>query len=148
VRDLGVVLDVNMSMDDHVTSMCKVCFYYLKAIGRQSYYMDKRSRKTLVQALILTRLDYCAALLTSITKKQEMRMQRVLNYAVRMVERIPRCMGVAQKLIDLQWLTIKKRITFRTLILVYSAVHSGRPKTLANLVILKSHDTYDGSMNT
>jgi hypothetical protein len=60
-------------------------------------------------------------------------MQRVINYAVRLVEHIPRRESTVLKSRELHWLLIRKRIAYRVLTLLYAAFHRRRPLVLGDL---------------
>lgn len=138
VRNLGFIIDTHLTMEQHIQHVCRNCFFYLKAISRQRYFMDKHSSLMLMQAFILSRIDYCASLLASATSKQETHMQRVLNYAVRVVERLTRRESVKHHQHTIGWLPIKQRFLLRIALLVHSGVHTGQPITIRDMLTLKS----------
>jgi hypothetical protein len=107
--------------------------------------MDKHSSLMLMQAFILSCIDYCASLLVSVTSKQEAHMQRVLNYAVRVVERLTRNESVKLHQCTIGWLPIKQRFLHRIASLVHAAVHTGQPTTICELIKLKSSCTVSGA---
>ena len=66
VRDLGVFLDTELLMCDHVARTAQTCFYHLhrlRAVRRQLGH-DVTAR--LVSAFVLSRLDYCNVVLTGL----------------------------------------------------------------------------------
>ena len=63
VRNLGVIYDQHISMTQHVNSVCRIGYYHLRNIGRIRRYLSHDSAKTLVHALVTSRLDYCNFLL-------------------------------------------------------------------------------------
>ena len=63
VRNLGVWLDSNLSMGDHITKTSSAAFYYLYNIRRIRKYLSKECTETLIHAFISSRLDYCNSLL-------------------------------------------------------------------------------------
>ena len=63
VRNLGLILDNTLGMEKQVNSICKSCYYQIRNIGLIRKYINDETCKTLVQALIISRLDYGNALL-------------------------------------------------------------------------------------
>ena len=63
VRNLGVWLDSNLSMGDHITKTSFAAFYYLYNIRRIRKYLSKQCTTTLIHAFISSPLDYCNSLL-------------------------------------------------------------------------------------
>ena len=62
-RDLGVVIDSRLSMADHVASVCRSAYCHLRQIRPTLQSLSRDAAKTLVQAFISSRLDYCNSVL-------------------------------------------------------------------------------------
>jgi hypothetical protein len=135
VRDLGVHLDSELSMDTHTTSTCRSAFSFLRAISRHRRYMGKEHAAALIHAHVFSRLDYCASILTGITKEAEAKMQRILHYSIRLTEGLGRRDSVKDALKTRHWLPIHCRIQYRLAILVYSVLTFSVPKPLASLLV-------------
>ena len=58
VRDLGVIYDQHLSVTQHVNSVCRTGYHHLRNIGRIRRYLSHDAAKTLVHALVISRLDY------------------------------------------------------------------------------------------
>jgi len=58
-RDLGVVIDSQLSLSAHVTAVCRSGYYQLRQAVRS---LSEDASKTLVQAFVSCRLDYCNSL--------------------------------------------------------------------------------------
>ena len=86
VRDLGVIVDGDLSLTAHVTS---VCFFRLRQLRliRRSLTVD--TAHVLVLALVHSRLDYCNAVLAGLPANQLSRLQSVLRAAARLVLGLP-----------------------------------------------------------
>ena len=61
VRNLGVHIDSELKLSTHVNIIVSSLFNTLQTISR-TQHLDCDSTKTLVQALIISRLDYCYSL--------------------------------------------------------------------------------------
>ena len=66
-RDLGVVVDSRLTMSDQVTELCRAGYYQLRQLRPMARSLPEECVKTLVQAFISSRLDYCNALLYGIS---------------------------------------------------------------------------------
>ena len=60
---LGVWFDRNMKFDTNITKMCAMGYFYLYNIRRIRKHLTYESARTLTQATIIARLDYCKSLL-------------------------------------------------------------------------------------
>ena len=62
VRNLGVVFDSDFSFHKHVSNICKSCFYHIRDLRRIRRHIPLSTAKTISNALISSRLDYCNSL--------------------------------------------------------------------------------------
>ena len=63
MKVLGVVLDRRLSFDRHATSVARACNYHVQAIRHIRHLLTTEMALTLACSLILSRLDYCNAVL-------------------------------------------------------------------------------------
>jgi hypothetical protein len=63
VKNLGVFFDKTLNMEKQGSSLAKSCFFQIRNIGRIRPYISNDACKTLVSALVTSRLDYGNALL-------------------------------------------------------------------------------------
>ena len=68
-RDLGVILDSQLSLDAHVASVCRSSYYQLKQLRPVARSLSVEAAKTLVQAFVSSRLDYCNAILHAVYQR-------------------------------------------------------------------------------
>ena len=59
VRNLGVYLDSNLSMAQHVNLLCRSVFLELRRLGHFRHHLSADATKKLVSSFVLSRLDYC-----------------------------------------------------------------------------------------
>ena len=69
VRDIGVVLDTRLDMASQVSSVCRSAYYHLFRIAKIRASLTVVACKTLVHALVISRVDYGNALLYGITDR-------------------------------------------------------------------------------
>ena len=60
--DLGVVIDNQLSLSAQVAAVCRSGYYQLRQLRPLVRSMSAEAVKTLVQAFISCRLDYCNSL--------------------------------------------------------------------------------------
>ena len=77
VRNLATLLDNTLSMSTHVSKVASSCFYYIYNIRRIRKYLSRGACKTLVNALITSRFDYCNSFLYGSPSSLLARLQRV-----------------------------------------------------------------------
>jgi len=85
VRDLGVYIDADVAMSAHVTVVVKACFATLRQICSVRRSLTRTTLLTLVNALVVTKVDYCSSVLSGICGQLLQRLQSVFNVGARLV---------------------------------------------------------------
>ena len=85
-------------------TIAKSCRYYLRCIGRIRKYLSDDDCKTLVHALVTSRLDYGNVLLLGLPEATLNVLQRVQNCAARIITRTRLRNHTTPVLLDLHWL--------------------------------------------
>uniref|UniRef100_A0A9J8CVH8 Reverse transcriptase domain-containing protein n=1 Tax=Cyprinus carpio carpio TaxID=630221 RepID=A0A9J8CVH8_CYPCA len=83
VRNLGVLFDSNLSLERHVSSICKTAFFHLKNISKLRPMLSMSNAEMLIHAFMTSRLDYCNALLGGCSARLVNKLQLVQNAAAR-----------------------------------------------------------------
>ena len=117
VRNLGVFIDADLVMRSHVTRVVAQCFAVLRQLRLISRLLSSSTLKTVVVALVLSRLDYANSVLTGLPAYLVKRLQSVLNAAARLIYGLRRFDLVSNALISLHWLRIPERIQFKLAVL-------------------------------
>ena len=115
-------------MIDHVNYICKCAYLQIRVIGHLRPYINDKAAQTLVQNLIITRIDDCNALLYGAPRYVIQKLQRLQNMAARIITRIKRTAHITPSLASLHWLPIDQRIEHKLLVNTYRAIHGTAPE--------------------
>ncbi len=66
VRNLGVIFDDQLTFKDHIAKTARSCRFALHNIRKIRLFLTQHAAQLLVQALVISRLDYCDALLAGL----------------------------------------------------------------------------------
>ena len=133
-RNLGVLFDTHLSLNNHVSNVCRAASFALHRIGSIRQYLDVKSTENLVHSFVMCRIDTCNSLLYGLPDTQIARLQRIQNSAARLVTRTRTRESITPILKDLHWLPIRARIDFKVLVLTYQCIHGIAPVYLQSLV--------------
>ncbi len=118
-RNLGVVIDDKLNFTDHITKTARSCRFTLYNIKKVRPFLSEHATQLLVQALVLSRLDYCNALLAGLPDSSIKPLQLIQNAAVRLIFNEPKRTHSTPLFINLCWLPIAARIKFKALMFAY-----------------------------
>ena len=139
VRNLGVQFDSIFSFEEHIKNICKSSFYHLRNIAKIRKYLSQDTCEILVHAFISSKLNHCNSLLHGLPKYLLARLQVVQNAAARVVTLTSKHDHITPILINLHWLPVEFRITFKVLLLVYKALHGLAPSYISDLLNFKTY---------
>ena len=134
VKNLGFRLDSSLCFRQQVTALKTSCFHKLRYIAKMNSYLNKSQITVLVQAVILSSIDYCNALYFGCHKTVIHTLQMIQNRACRIIFGLKKRDSVNTKLQGLHWLKVEERICFKILMLTYKAVNGLSPMYLSELV--------------
>ena len=123
-RNIGVAFDQEMTLAEHVTTLCKTCFLHLRNIAKVRDSLSQKDPEILVHAFISSKLDSCNSLLCGLPQSLIDRLQAVQNCAARPVTRSRKQdLYITPILEQLHWLPIYSRIKYKMLLLTFKALH-------------------------
>ncbi len=134
VRNLGVILETDLSFSSHVKAVTKSAYYHLKNIARIRCFVSSQDLEKLVHAFITSRVDYCNGLLTGLPKKSIRQLQLIQNAAARILTRTRKSEHITPVLRSLHWLPVTFRIDFKVLLLIYKSLNGLGPKYMADML--------------
>ena len=106
VRNLGLMLNPNVDMEDHIKKICKSCHFHLINISKIRSYLDRDSTEAIIHAFVTTNLDYCNAILYGLPKVLLSLLQLVQNGAARIVTFTKKYEHITPSLMALHWLPV------------------------------------------
>jgi len=134
VRDLGVHLDAELSMKQHINKTTATCYYHLRRLRQIRRRAGTEVTVRLVQAFVISRLDYCNSVLAALPETTIRPLQHVQNAAARLIFGLKTFDHITPSLIQLHWLPVRWRIQYKLCLMMHH-LHTGRsPSYLADVV--------------
>jgi hypothetical protein len=140
VKNLGVLMDKNLSFDSFINDTVKKCFSTLSSLFKIRKYLDIDTSKMLFQCLIMSRLDYCNSVLKGTPKKLLTKLERIQNVGARFIFRLERRSGTSSYKCRLHWLPIAERIDYKLLTIIYKCLNDDcAPEYLTEMFGIQVH---------
>ena len=91
--------------------VCRCVIYHIRNITNNPQIHGLRHTcRSVVRALVLSRLDYCNSLRTGLKQHDLNRLQRLQNKAARLIHKKPKYSLATPLLTDLHWIAVDQRI--------------------------------------
>ena len=125
VRLLGMTTAAYVGLDKHFSTFCK---------HASSGYNE--SVKTLVHAVVKSRIDYCNSVMSTAQKIMD-KLQHVQNSAARVVTGTQKYERGLSRLMhdDLHWLVIPQQVQYKLAMTVHRCLRHGIPRYLADYCV-------------
>ena len=132
MRYLGVNIDRDLTWKAHIEKVRHQCKGKLAAIRRAGAYLPCHVRKMLYQSLVLSHLDYCSVVWNSCRVTLGKRIERVQNYALRLILQKPPLTSSDLLRQTLGWTTLDARRQNVLLCQVHRCVSNQTPSYLCS----------------
>ena len=134
VKNLGLALDSHLTMNTHVSKIARTCYFELRRLASICRFLTSTATATIVSAFALSRIYYCNSLLLGSTHDVTSHLQRIQNYAARVILRLPTLSNITTHLKSLNWLPVKVRSTYKIACMCYHCHSSTAPSYVADML--------------
>ena len=111
--------------------------WQIRNLYRIRRYIDHKTCANIVRAMLLSRLDYYNVLFNNTAQRDSDRLQQLHNKCARLVFMPPRYTNISPLLKKLNWLCIKDRISFQTLLYIYRSLNGLCPQYIDSCLTVK-----------
>ena len=135
--NLGVVFDSTLSWEAHVSELSRRCMGLLTGLSHVRHSLPDGILKTIVTSLVISRVQYCLAVYGNGSKKNLDRLQKILNFAARVIFGRRKFDHVSDLRDQLNWMSPSKMANYQTMVTAQKAIHHREPEALAALFTRK-----------
>ena len=125
----------------HVSNIVQTCCFDLRRLASIRRFLTSTTTATPVSAFVLSRIDYCNSLIFGSTHDVTSHLQRIKNYAARVILRLPKSYSIITHLESLHWHLVKVRSTYKITCLCYHCHSSTAPSYVADMLQRKPSHT-------
>ena len=135
VKDLGVILDKNLTFNEHIIKTVSSCVSALGQISRVKHAFRKDTLITIINSLVFSKLYYCSSVWANTTDTNIKKLQGIQNFAARIVCNIRKYDHVTPALKSLKWIPVKSNLYLRDSVMAYKCMTGLAPNYLCNQFI-------------
>ena len=125
-------------MNAHVSNIARTSYFELRRLASIRRFLTSTATTTLVSAFALSRIDYCNSLLFGSTHDVTSHLQRIQNYAARVILRLRKSSSITT---HQKSLPVKVRSTYKIACLCYHCHSSTAPSYVADMLHKKLSHT-------
>lgn len=128
VKNLGVYFDRYMLFDIHINEMKKKVMGILMFLSRMSDKLDKKTRIMVIQAIVLSLINYCIRIWGTTNETLISSIQRLQNFAVRIaIGGVNKYDHISPFYEELHWLKVKQKNVFEMGTTIFKIVRGFYP---------------------
>lgn len=109
-------------------------------LGRMAFKLNLESKITIYNTCIAPHLNYCSTILYQSSETQIQRLQKIQNKAMRYILNMNRFTNTNVMLNTLEWLNVKQKIYYNTMILIFKAKNKMLPDYINDKFKIVDHN--------
>jgi Reverse transcriptase (RNA-dependent DNA polymerase) len=141
MKYLGVQIDSKLNFKEHLNLIVKKIAKKTNFLGRISKKLTAHTKKMIYKSIILPHVDYCSSIMFMATKEDFRKLQLLQNRALRVILKKPKRTPIKWMLDTLKLHSIKQRVNFNTLVLVFKMKNGMVPSYMQDEVLFTRNAT-------
>jgi len=111
-KDLGVILDSNLTYDEHIIKTASSCMSCLGQINHVKHAFDKRTLLLIINSLVFSKLLYCSNVWANTSKCNINKLQAVQNFTCHITSGARKYDHVTPIHKELNWLPVASQLYY------------------------------------
>ena len=131
VKNLGVVMDCHLSYESHISSVVNKCNGILIVLMHVRNVLPRDILPVVVNSLVLSHVRYCCAVYGNCASDTALhRLQKMINFAARVVSGRRKFEHISDVVDELGWLSAKQQVAYSTLMLTHGILTTDEPESV------------------
>ena len=134
VKDLGIILNSNLTSNEHVNTMTSSVVSTLCQISKVRHLFSKSLLFTILNCLVFSKLFYCSTVWSGTFEQNIHKLQLGQNFAARVLTNTRKFDHISPVLRELGWTSIKHLLLVRDVTQLYKRVNGLAPSYLNSYI--------------
>lgn len=131
VKNLGLYIDCHMSFEIHINEMCRRVVGTLSYINGIKNNFNKSIRTTVIEALVLSKINYCSRIWGAASRTQIQRVQKLQKNSAKVAHGHARKYDHATPIIkELGWMKVEEKLIYDLCTVIYKILRGELPSWL------------------
>ena len=135
VKDLGVLLDTHLSYNQHITEIASKCLFKLYQINRIKHLLDRKTLLLVINSFVFSKLQYCSTVWSNTSSSNIDKLQKVQNFAGRIILGLRKYDHISDGLRSLKWLPIREKLILNDATMMHKCINKLVPDYLADMFV-------------
>lgn len=136
VLSLGLLIDAQLTFSPYISLVISQGYHLLRNVSSVRKFLSTDHLKTLVNSIVIGKVDNCNSLLYGISAYDTDRLQKFQHSCARAIYKKRKYDHVSGIIRELHWLPSEARTYFKLLCCVYKCLHDLAPAYLSELVVI------------
>ena len=142
VKNLGVIMDPVLSWELHLTAVTNRCIGMLIALLHVKHVLPRDVLPRLIDALVFSHIRYCVQVYGSANQTMLAKLQKVFNFAARVLSGRRKYDHISDVLRRLEWLDAKQFVQFADVCMLHKILMSGEPSAIRSCLTYNHEATH------
>ena len=130
-------MDSNLTYEPHIDHVVKRCNGILIGLLHARHILPRKILPLLVDTLVLSHLRYCCTVYgNSASATSLKRLQKVMNFAARVVSGRRKFQHISDVLTELGWMSVQQLVSYSTLCATHKILVTGEPECIRAALLL------------
>ena len=131
VKNLGLTFDRHLSWDAHIKNLSRKCCGILVSLSHLRHFLPPETLPDIVSAMVISHIRYCLAVYGNGTAKNLASIQKIMNFAARVISGRRKFDHVSDVRGALGWLDSSKLFQYHSISLLHRVICAGEPESIA-----------------
>ena len=122
-------------MDSAYNHLTSNLYHILRKVAHVRHLLNEEATKIIIQALVLSKIDYCNSIYQGAPSYAIDKLQRLQNMGCRIIRKVGKFDHITPHLIELHWLRIRERIVYKVCVLMFKCINGLAAQYLSETII-------------
>ena len=142
VKNLGVIMDPALSWELHLAAVTNRCIGMLIALLHVKHVLPRDVLPRLIDALVFSHVRYCVQVYGSANQTMLAKLQKVFNFAARVLSGRRKYDHISDVLRRLGWLDAQQFVKFSDACMLHKILMSGEPSAIRSCLTYNHETTH------